>query len=211
MVAKSFKIPAVPCTFRLFTLTETNIASENRPSQKEIIFQPLVFRGCVSFREGNKGKKSSNVPVAHCWRQARDPSLFHHLASARRNPPHQTLTDTDKKTISRTFVEKFPSFFAKKKPFLFKLQGADTTSMARYHHPPWSVHHPGGSEKGPGYFGLGAIFTFAHMPWPSNGGWTIHHHIVGTWLVYLLESSQENLPKAWDMDFLTHNISIHNI
>ena len=37
------------------TLPETNIAPENRPSQKEnLIFQPLIFRGeNVRFREGN--------------------------------------------------------------------------------------------------------------------------------------------------------------
>ncbi len=33
------------------TLPETNIASENRPSQKEIHL-PSIFRGFVSFREG---------------------------------------------------------------------------------------------------------------------------------------------------------------
>ena len=35
------------------TLPETNIAPENRPSQKEtIVFQTSIFRGYVSFREG---------------------------------------------------------------------------------------------------------------------------------------------------------------
>ena len=35
------------------TLPETNIAPENRPSQKEtIVFQPSIFRDYVSFREG---------------------------------------------------------------------------------------------------------------------------------------------------------------
>ena len=37
----------------IYTLPETNIAAENRPSQKEtIVFQPSIFRGYVSFREG---------------------------------------------------------------------------------------------------------------------------------------------------------------
>ncbi len=38
-----------------YTLPETNIAPENRPSQKEnFIFQPLIFRGeNVRFREGH--------------------------------------------------------------------------------------------------------------------------------------------------------------
>ena len=36
------------------TLPETNIAPENRPSQKEptVVFQPSMFRCHVSFREG---------------------------------------------------------------------------------------------------------------------------------------------------------------
>ena len=35
------------------TLPKTNIAPENTPSQKEtIVFQPSIFRGYVSFREG---------------------------------------------------------------------------------------------------------------------------------------------------------------
>ena len=35
-------------------LPETNIAPENRPSQKEtIVFQPSIFRCFDSFREGN--------------------------------------------------------------------------------------------------------------------------------------------------------------
>ena len=41
--------------FSTTTLLETNIAPENRPSQKErIVFQPSIFRGklAVSFREG---------------------------------------------------------------------------------------------------------------------------------------------------------------
>lgn len=37
----------------IYTLPETNIASDNRPSQKESRFQPLIFRGYDSFREGN--------------------------------------------------------------------------------------------------------------------------------------------------------------
>ena len=42
------------------TLPETNIAPENRPSQKEtIVFQPSIFRGYVSFRECNKQQISS--------------------------------------------------------------------------------------------------------------------------------------------------------
>jgi len=36
-----------------FTLPETNMAPENRPSQKRMfIFQPLIFRGYVSGRVG---------------------------------------------------------------------------------------------------------------------------------------------------------------
>ena len=34
------------------TFPETNIATENRPSQKKLVFQPSIFRGYVSFREG---------------------------------------------------------------------------------------------------------------------------------------------------------------
>ena len=38
------------------TLPETNIAPENRHSQKEtIVFQPSIFRCYVSFREGSQG------------------------------------------------------------------------------------------------------------------------------------------------------------
>ena len=33
--------------------SKTNIAPENRPSQKEIVFHPSIFRCYVSFREGN--------------------------------------------------------------------------------------------------------------------------------------------------------------
>ena len=36
------------------TLPETNIAPENRPSQKEtIVFQPSIFRSYVRFGEGS--------------------------------------------------------------------------------------------------------------------------------------------------------------
>ena len=38
----------------MFTLPETNVAPENRPSQQErIVFPPSIFRGYVSFREGS--------------------------------------------------------------------------------------------------------------------------------------------------------------
>jgi len=38
-----------------FTLPETNIASENRPSPKErIVFQPSIFSCYVGFREGSR-------------------------------------------------------------------------------------------------------------------------------------------------------------
>ena len=37
------------------TSPETKIASENRPSQKgNVIFQPLIFMGYISFREGSR-------------------------------------------------------------------------------------------------------------------------------------------------------------
>ena len=35
------------------TLPEPNIAPEDRPFQKEVVFQPSIFRGYVSFREGS--------------------------------------------------------------------------------------------------------------------------------------------------------------
>ena len=43
-------------------LPETNIAPENGPGPKrKIIFQPSIFRGYVSFREGNFLKSGSNI------------------------------------------------------------------------------------------------------------------------------------------------------
>ena len=41
--------------------TKTNIASENRPSQKESIFQPSNFTGYVRFREGHHSVNPSSV------------------------------------------------------------------------------------------------------------------------------------------------------
>ncbi len=42
------------------TLPETNIAPENRPSQKRGL-QPSIFRCYVSFREGNAHKKTEQI------------------------------------------------------------------------------------------------------------------------------------------------------
>ena len=44
------------------TLPKTNMAPENRPSQKEgIVFQPSIFRCYVSFREGNQRFKPTQT------------------------------------------------------------------------------------------------------------------------------------------------------
>ena len=40
------------CVFVWFTLPETNVAPENRPSQRKLVFQPSIFSCYVSFREG---------------------------------------------------------------------------------------------------------------------------------------------------------------
>ena len=40
------------------TLPETNIAPENRPSKRKLVFQPSIFRGYVSCREGKRSISS---------------------------------------------------------------------------------------------------------------------------------------------------------
>ena len=53
------------------TLPETNMALENRPSQKErIVSQPSIFRDYVSFRRVNKGKylpQESTIIFSDDW------------------------------------------------------------------------------------------------------------------------------------------------
>ena len=57
------------CLRGVFTLPETNLAMENRPSQKEIAsFQPINFQGgklAVSFREGFS--KPATVMGSNTW------------------------------------------------------------------------------------------------------------------------------------------------
>ncbi len=64
------------------TLPETNIAPENRPKpNRKVVFQPSIFRGYVSFREGKTLK----------------PILQQHQASTKCH--HDSIPHTDTKTL----------------------------------------------------------------------------------------------------------------
>ena len=52
---------------KLFTLPKFNIAPENRPSRRKLVFQPSFFRGYIKLREGNMTKKNLLLArKSHC-------------------------------------------------------------------------------------------------------------------------------------------------
>ena len=56
LLFKGEKIPKQRTNrFQVHLHSLTDIAPENRPSQKELVFQPLLLRGYVSFKEGVTG------------------------------------------------------------------------------------------------------------------------------------------------------------
>ena len=51
----------------LYTLPETNMTPENRPSEKKLVFQPFIFRSYVSFREGSNIWQNVLVQSTVCF------------------------------------------------------------------------------------------------------------------------------------------------
>ena len=118
-------------TKKTFTLPKTNIAPENRASQKEtLVFQPSIFRCYVSFREGksplhvpNKRSTSTtsflrSVPSflmvrrakCHCWFGGR---VFLHPNEQWLNMENMTSWWLDKiksKSIKTQEIPNYPSF-----------------------------------------------------------------------------------------------------
>ena len=67
----------------LDTLPKTNIAPENRPSQKESsipVFQPSIFRCYVSFREGTHLEMTEAIPLPS------NTMHIHHVSHAKNHP-----------------------------------------------------------------------------------------------------------------------------